>query len=116
VEFCGKFIPGGTVVNMQMFTIQTHPNLWEDPLEFKPERWLKDPPTDALDEIMPFSRGVRLCLGINLAKLEVRLTIATLVYHFKFERVGNDDMSYNAVSVTFPRCHRLNVRVTERVH
>jgi cytochrome P450 len=116
VEFCGKFLPGGTILNPQMYTVHTDPNLWEDPDSFKPERWLKENPTDQLNESFPFSRGVHACIGRNLAMSELRMLLSMLVYYFKFERVGNDDMSFNTISITTPRCHRLNVRLSERVH
>jgi cytochrome P450 len=115
-EFCGKYLPGGTMVTLQMYAVHTDPNLWEEPEKFKPERWLKENTTEPLNEVIPFSRGVHICLGMNLAKAELRMILAMLVYYFEFERVGNDDMTPVSLFVNTPRCHRLNVRVTERVH
>jgi cytochrome P450 len=110
----GKFIPGSTIVTLQMYAVHTDPNLWEEPDKFMPERWLKENPTDALNEIMPFSRGVRVCLGRNLAKAELRMTLSMMVYYFKFQRVGNDDMTPVTLATSKPRCGRLIVKVTER--
>jgi cytochrome P450 len=110
----GKFIPGGTIVTLQMYAVHTDPNLWEEPDKFMPERWLKENPTDALNEIIPFSRGVRACIGRNLAKAELRMTLSMLVYYFEFQRVGNDDMTPIAKVTSKPRCGRLTVKVTER--
>jgi cytochrome P450 len=110
----GKFIPGGTVVHMQMYAVHTDPNLWEEPDKFMPERWLKENPTEPLSEVIPFSRGVRVCLGRNLAKAELRMVLSMLIYYFEFERVGNDDMTCNLLFLAKPRCGRLTVKVTER--
>jgi cytochrome P450 len=110
----GKFLPGGTIVYLQMYTVHTDPNLWEDPDKFMPERWLKENPTDALDETMPFSRGVRACIGRNLAEAELRMMLSMLVYYFEFQRVGNDDMTPITLVTSKPRCNRLTVKVTER--
>jgi cytochrome P450 len=110
----GKFLPGGTIVHLQMYAVQTDPNLWEEPEKFKPERWLKENPTEPLSEVIPFSRGVRVCIGRNLAEAELRMVLSMLVYYFKFERVGNDDMTPVAMSTSRPRCERLNVKVIER--
>jgi cytochrome P450 len=110
----GKFIPGGTVVHIQMYAVHTDPNLWEEPDKFMPERWLKENPTDALNEIIPFSRGVRVCIGLNLANAEVRMVLAMLIYYFEFKRVGNDDMTCDLLFTSRPRCNRLTVKVTER--
>lgn len=35
--------------------------------------------------VQPFSVGPRNCLGINLAYLEIRLILATVVWHFDLE-------------------------------
>jgi cytochrome P450 len=110
----GKFLPGGTIVALQMYAVHTDPNLWEEPDKFMPERWLKENPTDALQEIIPFSRGVRACLGRNLAEAELRMILSMLVYYFEFERVGNDDMTCDSLTASRPRCGRLTVKVTER--
>jgi cytochrome P450 len=110
----GKFLPSGTIVTLQMYAVHTDPNLWEEPDKFKPERWLKENPTDALNEIIPFSRGVRVCLGRNLAEAELRMMLSMMVYYFKFQRVGNDDMTPIALATSKPRCGRLTVKVTER--
>jgi cytochrome P450 len=110
----GKFLPGGTTVHLQMYAVHTDPNLWEEPDKFMPERWLKENPTDALNEIIPFSRGVRVCTGRNLARAELRMILSMLVYYFEFQRIGNDDMTPVTVSSTRPRCGRLLVKVTER--
>jgi cytochrome P450 len=112
--FAGKFIPGGTTVTLQMYAVHTDPNLWEEPEKFMPERWLKENPTEPLDEVIPFSRGVRVCIGRNLAKAELRMVLSMLIYYFEFERVGNDDMTCNLLFLAKPRCGRLTVKVTER--
>jgi cytochrome P450 len=110
------FIPGWCTVTLQMYSLHTDPNLWEDPDKFKPERWLKEHPTDALDEAIPFSRGVRVCIGRNLAMTEIRMLLAMLVYNFTFERVPGDDMTPFHFLSAEPAGQRLRVKVTERVH
>jgi cytochrome P450 len=116
VEFCGQFLPGGTIVHLQMYAVHTDPNLWEEPDKFMPERWLKENPTEPLNEVIPFSRGVRSCIGRNLAEAELRMILSMLVYYFEFERVGNDDMTCICLFTSKPRCGRLNVKVRERIH
>jgi cytochrome P450 len=99
-----------------MYAVQTDPNLWEEPEKFKPERWLKENTTEPLSEVIPFSRGVHVCLGMNLAKAELRMVLSMLIYYFEFHRVGNDDMTSVSLFANRPRCGRLNVKVTKRVH
>jgi cytochrome P450 len=60
--------------------------------EFCPERWLEDAPSEfELDNklvFQPWSMGTRNCLGINLARAEIRLIMANVLWHFdlKLER------------------------------
>jgi cytochrome P450 len=110
----GKLLPGGTIVTLQMYAVHTDPNLWEEPDKFMPERWLKENPIDVFNRIIPFSRGVRACIGRNLAEAELRMVLSMMVYYFEFQRVGDDDMTPVVLSTSKPRCGRLTVKVTER--
>lgn len=64
-------------------------NLWQDPEKFLPERWLEDDPfgeKEKLKELFfPFALGKRNCVGQNLAKMELKLVLATLLRAFRFE-------------------------------
>lgn len=81
----GYYLPPGTTATTQSFSLHRDPTLWPNPLEFKPERWL---PTSASQNskysindaarvvYSPFGSGSRTCLGIHLAKTEMRLAVA----------------------------------------
>ncbi len=51
-----------------------NPAIFPSPHEFRPERWLNDPRLDRY--LVPFSKGSRQCLGINLAHTELYLCLA----------------------------------------
>ena len=57
-------------------------SLFPNPERFDPQRWLNadDPYLDRY--LVNFSKGTRACLGINLAKAEIWLTLATLFTKF----------------------------------
>jgi hypothetical protein len=66
--------------------IMTDAVLFPRPREFIPERWITDalpsgfpPPHEARKHFVPFSRGTRACVGMNLAYAELYLTIGTLL-------------------------------------
>ena len=62
----------------------------------RPERW--ESPTPELDSLlMPFSVGPRNCVGQNLANLEMRVVLATLLrrYRFTLARRGAITLSVN---------------------
>lgn len=54
----GFFVPEGTEVSTQAFTLHRDPAIFKDPLEFIPERWL-EPTQDMKDAFMPFGGGSR---------------------------------------------------------
>jgi len=80
----GKFfVPAGTVVSTQAWTFQRDATVFENPLGFNPDRWLN--PTPAMKEhIMVFGGPARLCVGQNIARLELLRAVAKF-----FRECGN---------------------------
>lgn len=83
----GHFIPGGTYVEVQQWSMNHSKDNWADPWAFKPERFLSDSEEAAkagnqLDALQPFNVGPRNCIGRNLAYAEMRLIMARIVYDF----------------------------------
>ena len=56
-------IPAGTSMSMTSALIHTNPNIFPDPLEFRPERWIENRRLDRY--LLSFSKGDRQCLGIK---------------------------------------------------
>ncbi|XP_050391263.1 cytochrome P450 2B5 isoform X1 [Patella vulgata] len=82
--FKDYFIPKGTIVIPNLHSVLKDPEIWKDPEEFRPERFLdSDGKVNKPDEFIPFFIGRRACLGKNLAKMELYLFITTLVQNFK---------------------------------
>ncbi|TDZ40941.1 putative sterigmatocystin biosynthesis P450 monooxygenase STCB [Colletotrichum trifolii] len=75
----GYFIPPGTVVNTQTYTMHRLPDIFPNPLKFDETRFLPGAPTETQKLIYsPFGTGTRSCLGISLARMEMRLAVAVL--------------------------------------
>ncbi|TLD19590.1 hypothetical protein PspLS_09587 [Pyricularia sp. CBS 133598] len=81
---CGVPIPPKTVVGIWPYAVYRDPNLWRNPDEFHPERWLGDPEyaNDARKAFNPFHVGSRDCVGRGLATMELRLVMARMIYNF----------------------------------
>ncbi|KAF2653890.1 cytochrome P450 [Lophiostoma macrostomum CBS 122681] len=78
-------IPSGTPVGMTILLMHTDGNVYPDPLDFRPDRWLDHTVQGATSPIFaPFSRGTRICLGMHLAWAEMYLLLASLVQKFDF--------------------------------
>ncbi|RBQ69331.1 hypothetical protein FVER14953_04347 [Fusarium verticillioides] len=84
-EFEGVSYPPGTVISAQPYTIHRHEGVFEDPDEFRPERWL-DVPSEKKDRMyrafIPFSAGQRGCIGRGLAWMHIMKCIARILQQF----------------------------------
>ncbi|EAU81806.2 oxidoreductase A;oxidoreductase/cytochrome P450 monooxygenase [Coprinopsis cinerea okayama7 len=95
-EYKGYFIPKGTTVLANTWSIMHDAEIYQDPLEFKPERFLKggkiDP--DVLDPyIGVFGYGRRICPGRHLSNEALTFVAACILTVFNIEppkdKVGN---------------------------
>lgn len=80
-EIEGYLIPAGTQAYVNIWAIGRDPQLWKDPLEFNPDRFLGSPIDLAgFDfELLPFGSGRRKCPGMNMGLLEVQYILAVLI-------------------------------------
>jgi cytochrome P450 len=84
----GHIVPGGTCVGVSHLFVHLSPDLFRDPDQFEPRRWVKSSGTvkSNLDKYMiAFSKGPRSCIGINLAWCEPYLMFATLIRLLRME-------------------------------
>src|SRR3954447_9756688 len=73
----GYTLPAGADVTPAIWLTHTREDIYPEPLEFKPERFLEDPP-DTYGWI-PFGGGVRRCLGAAFAEFEMRVVLREAV-------------------------------------
>ncbi|XP_077981546.1 cytochrome P450 2J4-like [Glandiceps talaboti] len=84
-EIRGYHIPKDTIVLPHLRSVLFDPKVWPEPDEFKPERFLADDGSiKKYDEHVPFSIGLRVCLGEHLAKMEFFLFFSSLMQQFSF--------------------------------
>ncbi|KAH7062170.1 cytochrome P450 monooxygenase-like protein [Macrophomina phaseolina] len=76
----GMSVPGGTVVSCSSTFVHFNTDIFPEPHSFRPERWLESPELE--NWLVAFSRGPRMCLGINLAWAELRLCFAHVYRKF----------------------------------
>jgi len=68
------FVPAGTEIYISPYYIQRHPELWEAPDRFDPDRFDSDiSPNTHPSAMLPFSIGPRNCIGEHLARLEMQI-------------------------------------------
>lgn len=75
-ELPGLTIPAGTMVIPYITLVHRRPDVWENPLEFRPERFLNTVSTYAW---IPFGGGRRRCLGAAFSLIEARVVLRTIL-------------------------------------
>lgn len=84
----GYYVPAGKTVAVSPWAA-THSRLnFYEPDMFRPERWLgvdEKFSNDHLNASLPFGTGPRVCIGRNLAYLEMRLILSHLLWNFDIE-------------------------------
>lgn len=89
-NFMGYSIPKKTKVLINAWAIGRDPDAWDDPLCFKPERFLGT----KLDykgqdfEYIPFGAGRRICPGLALAHRLLHVTLGSLIHEFEWKLGG----------------------------
>ncbi|KAF2995527.1 hypothetical protein E8E13_002120 [Curvularia kusanoi] len=88
-------IPAFTAVGMTAWLTHHDESIFPDSHSFVPERWLSSdgkrlegmtPDGRPLERyLMAFGRGARMCLGMNLARAELYMCLATLLTRYKME-------------------------------
>ncbi|KAH6951099.1 cytochrome P450 [Ilyonectria sp. MPI-CAGE-AT-0026] len=107
----GYYVPSGTEVSVDNFVMSRDARNFPDPDEFHPERWIGENTRSNKEASHPFSIGPRACLGINLAYLEARMILATMVYSYDWELVDKEVDWFEQVKLlTFWRKPKLLVR------
>lgn len=83
-EIGGYHIPTGTDVLISQYVTHRHPDFWDNPEGFDPERHTEEraesrPPF----AFFPFAGGPRKCIGDNFAMMEARLVLATVAQRYQ---------------------------------
>jgi len=73
-------VPKGTKIGVMFHAIHHNPKYWPDPYEFRPSRFLDDYNKDSF---VPFSAGVRSCIGRRFSEVEQIAIISFIVLHYK---------------------------------
>jgi cytochrome P450 len=82
-ELPGLTIPSGTMVAPYITLVHRRPELYPDPLTFRPERFL-DTRAGTYTWI-PFGGGPRRCLGAAFSLTEARIVLRTILRHARLQ-------------------------------
>lgn len=100
-ELHGVQLPARTELIISPYCLHRDPELYADPLQFRPERW--ETLTRSPFEYAPFGAGPRTCIGSAFATLELTTVLAMLLARFGFELVEGARIDRKTTVVMSPR-------------
>ena len=82
----------GTNVTLPAFKIHRDGRFFDDPDDFRPERWAGDLEDEIPDyAYFPFGGGPRHCIGMRFATTELKLVLATMARELAFDPTDEGD-------------------------
>ncbi|KAK8468387.1 hypothetical protein PHAVU_006G015400 [Phaseolus vulgaris] len=117
----GYYIPKNTRLNVNIWAIGRDPNVWSNPLEFNPERFLrgksaKVDPSGVDFELIPFGGGRRICAGDRMAIVVIQYILGSLVHSFDWKLPNGEDLNMDeAFGLTLQKAVPLSAMVSPRL-
>lgn len=93
IELGGYHVPPGVAVMVAPLITHRDPRWFEDPLEFRPERWT-DEFRSELPRMayFPFGGGPHQCIGEGFAWMEAKIALATLCRRWRAAARGKAEI------------------------
>ncbi|KAM0505406.1 hypothetical protein ACHAP8_001633 [Fusarium lateritium] len=115
--FAGNYLPGGTVVSTQAYTVHRDENIWPDALRFDGYRFMDKSKVTPVQKsaLSPFGAGSRICIGMHLAYMELRLGAALFFRECRGAKLGmemtDDMMAMENHFLIAPKAHKCIVKL-----
>ncbi|KIK57229.1 hypothetical protein GYMLUDRAFT_46485 [Collybiopsis luxurians FD-317 M1] len=87
----GWVVPPETCVAMSVLFMHMNSDIYTDPRTFDPDRWLAEDTSEMMEDLVPFSKGPRICLGLNLAWCELYLIFANIFRKLDLKLLVTED-------------------------
>ena len=88
-NFEGKHFEPGSNLLFSVYEIHRHPDLWEKPDDFIPQRFGANPKQYS-SQYFPFGAGPRKCIGNNFAMFEMIIAISELMDKYKISPLSSE--------------------------
>ncbi len=86
-DLMGYHFEPGTAFIPSIYLVHHREDIYPNPKQFKPERFLERQFSPY--EYLPFGGGIRRCIGMELARLEMKLVIASILSQFQLQLLNN---------------------------
>ncbi|KAI6881099.1 hypothetical protein KC363_g7388 [Hortaea werneckii] len=98
IQYREYTIPAGTAIAMSIRDVNFDDSIYDEPRNFKPERWtavnrsaMAADRSSLESHFVTFGRGPRMCLGINLAYMELYIVLAQIFRRLVLELHNTDE-------------------------
>jgi cytochrome P450 len=98
-EFNGVKIPAGTTVVPYIYGVHHNETVWPNPEVFDPCRFEQKQHPFAF---IPFGGGPRVCIGQNMALMQILLVLATIIRKFDFQVVNQQQIGIKSMMLLRP--------------
>jgi cytochrome P450 len=107
-------IPAGSTILLSPYLTHRHPEVWDNPEAFDPDRFeparCKERPRHAY---FPFGGGPRLCMGADMATMEMLLIMVMVVRRFRVSLVSGHREALECILDLVPR-HGVRATLTRQ--
>lgn len=110
VELLGHKLEPGTYLVGSMYLIHHREDLYPEPKQFKPERFLER--QFSTYEFIPFGAGARRCIGDALAQYEMKLVLATILSRYQLALADNQPETPRRRGVTLAPSRGVKMVIT----
>lgn len=110
IELGGCIIEPNTPINICLYALHRHPQVFPDPNAFIPERFAIDPPRYSY---LPFGGGPHVCIGQPLAQLEMSVALVTILQHWHI-RITNEQVVVPEAMMTLRPAPSISAEVIRR--
>jgi cytochrome P450 len=107
----GYDLPVGTAVAPCIYLAQRNPDVYPEPEEFRPERFVGVQPDPY--SWLPFGGGVRRCVGAAFAMYEMKLVLGAILAAYDLE-LAQEPARIRRRAITFWPEHGTRIRVWKR--
>lgn len=98
----GYELPPGTQVFYSVYSVQRDPAIYDDPDDFRPDRWLDPGRKYPRTAFLPFGAGVRNCIGEHFAWIEISLALITVLRRFALALQPGQEVPAAAMGALVP--------------
>ena len=113
-ELGGYHIAKGSILNLAFYYTLRHPDFWDNPEQFDPDRFLpENVKTRHKYAYMPWGAGPHVCIGKNFAIMETLMILSAIVQRFNVSLVPRQLVEVNPRFTLRPK-YGVKVTLSER--